>query len=143
MGAGDPYKCRSHRTHRLRSCVPAKASGLSSGVGRSRVCPGRDRSNVCFLNTLPERVDGLLHQGACRGVIRVLARHRDLFFGEPAIISGADLPSLVGTSREMTGRVLRDLERDGTLARVGRTGLRLLLPDRLDAADASLAREEP
>jgi hypothetical protein len=40
----------------------------------------------------------------------------------------------VGTSREMTGRVIRQLEREGTIARVGRTGLRLLDPQRLDAA---------
>jgi hypothetical protein len=32
----------------------------------------------------------------------------------------------------MTGRVLRELERDGTIVRVGRTGLRLLRPDRLE-----------
>jgi CRP-like cAMP-binding protein len=91
-----------------------------------------------FLTTLTEKVDGFLHQDARRRVVRVLARHRDLFFTDPPILSRAQLPNLVGTSREMTGRVLRELEREGTLDRVGSTGLRLLRPERLDA-DAALA----
>ena len=86
-----------------------------------------------FLNVLTEKLDGFLHQDARLRVIRVLARHRDLFFGDPAILSRSHLPGLVGTSREMTGRVLRELEREGAVARVGRTGLRLLRPDLLDA----------
>ena len=63
----------------------------------------------------------------------ILARHRELFFGEPAVLTRAHLPGLVGTSREMTGQVLRQLEREGTVARVGRTGLKLLRPDQLEA----------
>lgn len=94
-----------------------------------------------FLNTLTEKVDGFLHQDARRRVVRILARHRDLFFAEPEILPRSQLPSMVGTSREMTGRVLRELEREGMLARVGRTGLRLLRPDRLDADAAPLSRE--
>lgn len=86
-----------------------------------------------FLNILTEKVDGFLHQDARRRVVRILARHRDLFFAEPAVLSRSQLPSLVGTSREMTGRVLRELEREGVLLRVGPTGLRLLRPDQLDA----------
>jgi CRP-like cAMP-binding protein len=88
------------------------------------------------LHAMIERVEGFLHQDARRRVIRILARHRDLFFGDPAVLSRAHLPSLVGTSREMTGRVLRQLEREGAIERVGRTGLRLLRPDLLDAAAA-------
>jgi CRP/FNR family cyclic AMP-dependent transcriptional regulator len=96
-----------------------------------------------YLNAITERVDGFLHQDSRRRVVRVLARHRDLFFSEPAILSRSHLPSLVGTSREMTGRVLRELEREGTVARVGRSGLRLLRPDRLDVDAAALSREAP
>lgn len=84
-----------------------------------------------FLAAMTERVDGFLHQDARRRVVRVLARYRELFFAEPPVLSRAHLPGLVGTSREMTGRVVRDLEREGTIVRVGRTGLRLLRPDRL------------
>jgi CRP-like cAMP-binding protein len=94
-----------------------------------------------FLNVLTEKVDGFLHQDARLRVIRVLARHRDLFFGDPVILSRSHLPGLVGTSREMTGRVLRELEREGTVARVGRTGLRLLRPDQLDALVAESATD--
>jgi CRP-like cAMP-binding protein len=94
-----------------------------------------------FLSTLTEKVDGFLHQDARRRVVRILARHRDLFFTDPEVLSRSHLPSLVGTSREMTGRVLRELEREGVLARVGRTGLRLLRPDRLEADAAAVARD--
>jgi len=94
-----------------------------------------------FLTSLTERLDGLLHQDARRRVIRVLGHHRDLFFGEPAILSRSHLPGLVGTSREMTGRVLRELEREGAVERVGRTGLRLLRPDLLDADVVHPSRE--
>jgi CRP-like cAMP-binding protein len=90
---------------------------------------------------LTEKLDGFLHQDSRRRVVGVLLRHRDLFFGDPPVLSRAHLPGLVGTSREMTGRVLRQLEREGTVARVGRTGLRLLDPARLevDARDAARA----
>jgi CRP-like cAMP-binding protein len=94
-----------------------------------------------FLNILTVKLDGFLHQDARRRVVRILARHRDLFFAEPPVLSRAHLPGLVGTSREMTGRVLRQLEHEGTLARVGPAGLRLLDPDRLDAASESGSSE--
>ena len=86
-----------------------------------------------LLTVITERADGFLHQDARRRVLRVLARYRDLFFVDPPILTRAQLPALVGTSREMTGRVLRSLERDGTVARVGRTRLQLLDPMALDA----------
>jgi CRP-like cAMP-binding protein len=79
-----------------------------------------------------ERIEGFLHQDARLRVLRVLAQHRDLFFGESAVLTRAHLPGLVGTSREMTGRVLRQLEREGTIARIGRAGLKLLRPDHLE-----------
>jgi CRP-like cAMP-binding protein len=79
-----------------------------------------------------ELIEGFLHQDARRRVLRILARHRELFFGKPAVLDRTHLPGLVGTSREMTRRVLRQLEGEGTLERVGRTGLRLLRPERLE-----------
>jgi CRP-like cAMP-binding protein len=88
-----------------------------------------------FLAILNAKVDGYLHQDARRRVIRVLARHRDLFFSDPPILSRAYLPALVGTSREMTGSVLRRLEQEGTIVRVGRSGLRLLDPAGLELDD--------
>ena len=86
---------------------------------------------VLFSTVLTEKLDGFLHQDARRRVVRVLARHRDLFFARPPILTRAHLPALVGTSREMTGRVLRALEREGVVRRVGRTGLKLLDPELL------------
>ena len=83
------------------------------------------------LHQTVERIEGFLHQDARLRVLRVLARHRDLFFGEPPVLTRTHLPGLVGTSREMTGHVLRQLEREGTIARVGRAGLTLLRPEQL------------
>ena len=88
------------------------------------------------LHQTVERIEGFLHQDARLRVLRVLAQYRDLFFEEPVVLSRAHLPGLVGTSREMTGSVFRQLEREGTVVRVGRAGLKLLRPDRLDAATA-------
>ena len=86
------------------------------------------------LHQAVERIEGFLHQDARLRVVRVLAQHRHLFFGEPPILTRAHLPGLVGTSREMTRKALRQLEADGTLAREGRSGLKLLRPERLEVA---------
>ena len=83
-----------------------------------------------------ERIEGFMHQDARLRVLRILAQHRELFFGEPAVLTRAHLPGLVGTTREMTGRVVRQLEREGTIARVGRAGLKLLRPDLLEVRSA-------
>jgi CRP/FNR family cyclic AMP-dependent transcriptional regulator len=85
-----------------------------------------------------ERIEGFLLQDARRRVLRILARHEQLFFSEPAVLTRAHLPGLVGTSREMTGRVLRQLEREGTVKRVGRSGLLLLRPDQLEADEPAV-----
>ena len=87
-----------------------------------------------YLLQATERVDGLVYQDTRRRVLRVLITYGDLFFGEPAVLSRAHLPSLVGTTREMTGRVVRALEREGLVARVGRRGLALLSADLLQRA---------
>lgn len=79
------------------------------------------------------RIEGFLHQDARRRALRVLAQHRELFFGEPPVLTRAHLPGLVGTSREMTGHVLRELESEGTVMPVGRVGLQLLRPDQLES----------
>jgi len=93
-------------------------------------------SMAASLHATIERIEGFLHQDARRRVLRILERHRELFFGEPAVLTRAHLPGLVGTSREMTGRVLRQLEREGTIERFGRTGLRLLRADQLESGAA-------
>jgi CRP-like cAMP-binding protein len=84
------------------------------------------------LHQTVERIEGFLHQDARLRVVRMLVEHRALFFGDPPVLTRAHLPGLVGTSREMTGKVLRQLEREGTVVRVGRVGLTLLRPDQLE-----------
>jgi CRP-like cAMP-binding protein len=86
-------------------------------------------------------LDGLLHQDAVGRVARVLQQHKAMFFGEPPILTRAHLPALVGTSREMTGRVLRRLETEGVVARDGRVRLRLLDAARL--AETAAPRPAP
>ena len=83
-----------------------------------------------------DRLDAFQYQNALRRVARVLNLHTDLFFNEPFVLTRTHLPSMVGTSREMTGRVLRALETRGLVARVGRSRLRLLDPDGLAHAAA-------
>jgi CRP-like cAMP-binding protein len=80
------------------------------------------------------RLDSMVHQKALRRVARVLSLYADLFFGDEAPLTRAHLPFLVGTSREMTGRVLRDLEARRIVARVGRDRVRLLDPAGLATA---------
>jgi CRP/FNR family transcriptional regulator, anaerobic regulatory protein len=83
---------------------------------------------------ISQRIDGFIHQDARGRVVRILAEYGDLFFGDSPVLSRTLLPGLVGTSREMTGRVIRGLEREGMIARSGRRGLRLLSPTALEEA---------
>jgi two-component system, cell cycle sensor histidine kinase and response regulator CckA len=88
---------------------------------------------VTAYDDLIERSDGLVHQDAVVRVARVLYRYRDLFFMSAPVLTRAHLPMLVGTSREMTGRVIRTLEARRIVERVGRVGLQLLDPADLEA----------
>ncbi len=106
---------------------PSLAVAVIDGMGRHIV-------------TISQRIDGFIHQDARGRVLRVLAEHRDLFFGESPVLSRTILPGLVGTSREMTGRVIRGLEREGIIARIGRGGLLLLSPTGLDEAAEPVER---
>jgi CRP-like cAMP-binding protein len=87
---------------------------------------------LATVELLSARLDSLLYQDARRRVARVLVLYRDLFFGEPVVLTKAHLPALVGTSREMTGRVLRDLEADQVVRRGDRGNLCLVDGVRLD-----------
>jgi CRP-like cAMP-binding protein/ActR/RegA family two-component response regulator len=89
---------------------------------------------LASVETLVERADGLLYQDAITRVARVLYAHQDLFFSEPPVLTKAHLPALVGTSREMTSRVLRVLERRGIVARVGRDRFKIVDAGALERA---------
>jgi CRP-like cAMP-binding protein len=119
----------------VTDCLVAQWPGReirALATGDSALALAAIDSMAASLHQTVERIEGFLHQDARRRVLRILARHRELFFGEHTILTRAHLPGLVGTSREMTGRVLRQLEREGTIERYGRTGLRLLRPERLE-----------
>ena len=64
-------------------------------------------------------------------------RRAILFHDRRPLLSRPQLADLAGTSREMAGRVIRDFEQRGLIARVGGTGLVLLDPVGLRAAAAS------
>ena len=81
---------------------------------------------------LTAQLDSMHYQDARRRVARVLLRYRDLCFGERPAVPRTDLALLVGTSREMTRRVLSRLVADGMIERLGRGGLRLRDADQLD-----------
>ena len=85
------------------------------------------------LEEVTARLEGMLYQDALRRVARVLHQHSDLFFSDAPVLTRRHLPMLVGTSREMTGRVIRILESSGVVLRVGRY-FRLLDPEGLAAA---------
>jgi CRP-like cAMP-binding protein len=87
------------------------------------------------------RLESLLYQDALLRVARILHQHAELFFADDPVLTRRQLPLLVGTSREMTGRVLRVLESRAIVARVGRYRFRLLDPAGLAAA-AVVGREE-
>jgi CRP/FNR family transcriptional regulator len=86
------------------------------------------------------RLDSLHYQDSPRRVARALQLKADLFFSDPPVLTRAHLPTLVGTSREMTGRALRILESRGLVERVGRDRLRLLDSAGLAAVAAGVGR---
>jgi CRP-like cAMP-binding protein len=126
---------------------PFTADLLALSAGRIALWPGSDVRELAAgdaglgldlldlvlrsVEQVVERMDGLLYQNARRRVARILDQHAEIIFGEEAVVTRSYLPALVGTSREMTGRVLRQLEADGVVKRIGRHRLRLLDPARL------------
>jgi CRP-like cAMP-binding protein len=80
------------------------------------------------MSRVSRRVDRFMHQEARGRVVRALTENGDLFFGDRPVLSRALLPAVVGTTREMTNRVMRALEQEGVVERVGRRGLLLLDP---------------
>ncbi len=64
-----------------------------------------------------------------RRLAAILWMRRELLFdARRPLLSRPQLADLAGTSREMAGRVIRDFEQRGLIARVGGTGLVLLDP---------------
>ncbi len=91
---------------------------------------------------LLNRLDHVSFNSVSRRLATILWMRREVLFdARRPLLSRPQLADLAGTSREMTGRVIRDFEQRGLIARVGRTGLVLLDPDGLRAA-ASLGQHD-
>jgi CRP-like cAMP-binding protein len=80
-------------------------------------------------SSLADQLGSLVYEPARRRLARVLTRYSELAF-DPILptIRRSELPSLIGTSREMTERIMRDFERRGLVRRVGRSGMIRLDP---------------
>jgi len=73
------------------------------------------------------RLDEATFDGARKRLATVLLSYEPLLTAPSPIVSRADLAGLIGTSREMLGRVIRVLEADGVISREGR---RIAIRDR-------------
>lgn len=84
---------------------------------------------------LLNRLQHLSFDTVSRRLAMILWMRRALLFdARRPLLSRPQLADLAGTSREMAGRVIRDFEERGIIARVGGTGLVLLDPIGLRAA---------
>lgn len=126
----------------LRALSPARAPIELLALTPARVATwdpetvlGFARSDAALATDLLElallAADGLLarldHTGsgsAYERVVAVLWHRRELAFdpGRP-LLSRGQLAELAGATRDLTDRVVRELEADGVIERVGRTGL--------------------
>ncbi len=83
---------------------------------------------------LMTRLEHLAFDPVSRRLARLLWQRRDILFdARRPLLSRVQLANLVGATREMTDRVLRDFERDGIVRRIPPTGLVLVDPQRLSA----------
>lgn len=84
---------------------------------------------------LLNRLEHVTFDTVSRRLAMILWMRRKLLFdARRPLLSRPQLADLAGTSREMAGRVIRDFEQRGLIARVGGTGLVLLDPGGLRAA---------
>lgn len=88
-------------------------------------------ASVAVAEEVATRLDGFVYQNARQRVARVLEQYRELWFADTPVLTRRHLPGLVGTSREMVGRVLRSLESDEVVARSAHDRLRLISGRRL------------
>ena len=99
-------------------------------LGLARRDPGLGldllRLTLVGADMLLQRIDRITFDSVTRRLARILWVQRDLLFGERPLLSRPELADLAGATREMTGRVIRDFERRGLVARPGSGGLVLL-----------------
>ena len=93
---------------------------------------------------LLNRLEHVTFDNVSRRLAAILWMRRELLFhARRPLLSRPQLADLAGTSREMAGRVIRDFEQRGLIARVGGTGLVLLDPVGLRAAAGIDERDAP
>ena len=84
---------------------------------------------------LLNRLEHVTFGNVSRRLAMILWMRRELLFdARRPLLSRPQLADLAGTSREMAGRVIRDFEQRGLIARVGMAGLVLKDPTGLRAA---------
>jgi CRP-like cAMP-binding protein len=92
---------------------------------------------------LLNRLEHVTFDSVSRRLAMILWMRRELLFdARRPLLSRPQLADLAGTSREMTGRVIREFEELGLIGRVGLTGLVLRDPDGLRAA-AGIDEDDP
>lgn len=101
------------------------------------------RHAIAGTERLVQRVDRMTFDSVTKRLARILWAQRELLFRERPLLSRPQLADLAGATREMTGRVIRDLERRDIVRRTGRTGLVLVDPDALRAEAGLEDAEEP
>ena len=85
-----------------------------------------------FAAVLNLRLDERSFQTARQRMAAILSRYGMIIFDTPRPVARrADLAAMIGTSRVMMGRALRDLEADGLVKRERGGGLRILDAERL------------
>lgn len=91
------------------------------------------------------RFDAMACQDAATRLADALITHADLAFDATRpCLTRTQLAELIGTTREMAGRVLREFEACGAVRRRGRTGLILVDADKLrELTRAGKRRSEP
>ena len=89
-------------------------------------------ASVALASVLALELEELLAVGAQRRLARILLRYPDLLLGEVhPVLRRSHLASLMGTSREMMERCIRQLEARAIVQRNDRGGLVLLDPEEL------------
>jgi CRP-like cAMP-binding protein len=121
--------------------APGECVGLSGGIAVGWPAPlidGLVRNDAGFahdiieqldrgIEAMLERLDSVTFEGARARLCRVLLTYSSIAFDrvQPVLTRG-DLAMLIGASREMTNRVLRELEASGSVRRLGHHGLALV-----------------
>jgi CRP-like cAMP-binding protein len=136
-GPGDVAGLLSLGPHRVAAEVDALTPGLGTSWPASTMLAlamgdaglGADllQESLRAAERLMTRLEHVGFDPVGRRLARLLWQRREVLFdARRPLLTRPQLADLVGATREMTDRALRDLEREGIVRRVNRTGLVLL-----------------